>query len=343
VEQQIFEAHAAPGSGAPGLRAALELLAAQPLPDRLWGVWVVHGHAPEEFAVVLRGHHALFDGLLLAEIIAQVLGAGPRPGRPARHRTRERTSTGQRGALYTSALRQARTLLGDRGRAAQPMPSSATLTGQVQYAWEGVELDRMRQAATAHQATSNDVYLAALAGALRLWAPDPTWLDGGRTVRVQVPVGDPAPSNGRLGARATAAWVRLPCHVDNPAARIAAVKAHTNRLRASLRDPHPGALTKVLTKFLGRFELDLQYHPQWTSMLTTHVPGPAALPSIAGRTVTAGMPLMFLPARQYVAAAMSDFAGTAHLCLVADKVVPRLEELARHWGEQVNLLADDNR
>ncbi|MGW0916661.1 WS/DGAT domain-containing protein [Streptomyces sp. NPDC002784] len=330
LDRQIFEVEAASGSGQAGLRAVLEQLTAEPLPEALWGVWLVHGYATGEFAVILRGHHALFDGLLLADIIACALGAKPRPTRAVAG------PPPQRGA-YAAALREARALFRDRGRAAQPVPPSVKLTGRAQYMWEGVPVERMREAASAHRATTNDVYLAALAGALRAWAPDPQWLAAGRPVRVQVPIGYPHEA-GRLGVRATAAWVRLPCEVDDPAERIALVKVQTDRLRASLRNPHTGALTRLVSRFLGRFDLDLQYHPGWMSMLVSHVPGPAATPAIAGRTVTAGVPLMFLPASQYLATAMCDFAGVTQLCVVADRAVPDVGELAQQWVHQVGLL-----
>ncbi|WP_371478894.1 WS/DGAT domain-containing protein [Kitasatospora sp. NBC_00315] len=331
LDQQIFEVEAESGSGQAGLRAVLERLTAEPLPAALWGVWLVHGYAAGEFAVVLRGHHALFDGLLLTDIIACALGAEPR------RRSGAAAGSAPRRADPATALREARALFRDRGRAAQPVPPSVKLTGRVRYAWDGVSVERMRAAAAAHRATSNDVYLAALAGALRVWAPDPRWLAGGRPVRVQVPIGYPHEA-GRLGVRATAAWVRLPCEVDDPAERTALVKVQTDRLRASLRDPHTGSLTRLVSKLLGRFDLDLQYHPGWMSLLVSHVPGPAATPAIAGRTVTAGVPLMFLPARQYLATAMCDFAGMAQLCVVADQAVPDVDELARQWVHQVDLL-----
>ncbi|MGW0561924.1 WS/DGAT domain-containing protein [Streptomyces sp. NPDC003016] len=340
VEEQIFEFPVAPGSGQAGLRTALGELAAEPLPDTLWGVWVLHGYEPGEFAVVLRGHHAHFDGLLLSEIVGRVLGGGgPAPGRVVRRRTG--AAAGRRGGAWATAWREARALVRDRGRAAQPMPPSTRLTGRLQYMWGSVGSDRMREAAAAHRVTCNDVYLAALAGALRAWAPDPAWLAGGRPVRVLVPISlqGKEGGDGHLSKQATGCWVRLPCHIDDPAQRLAQVTAATARIRASLHDPHTGALVRALTRLLGRFELDLEHYRGWTTMLTSYVPGPAVSPSFAGRTVMAGMPLMYLPSGQYLASALADFGGKAHLCLVADRAVPDLDALARLWVRQVDLLA----
>ncbi|MGK5630901.1 WS/DGAT domain-containing protein [Streptomyces sp. URMC 123] len=337
VDDHLFEHRTPPGSGDQGLRDALDAVSAQPLPAVPWGIWIVHGYAPGRFAFVVRFHHGHTDGALLSEFGDRLLaGAAGRPGGRPREPVRGRPPR----TRLTTALREGRELLDGPRPACHPLPRGAiALTGRPHYCWGAVDLDRLRRIAGRYDATVNDLYLTALAGALRAWAPDDHWLRGSRPVRAHVYInlrrGD---SGGRMGNQLTGTQVRLPCRETDPVRRLAEVRRRTDRIRSAVRSPDVGSLTRLLPARFGLLLLLLGLHPSRVTLLATRVPGPRQRMSLFGRTVTEMVPLVFLPAGQALSVCLGDYGDTACVSFVVDRAVAGGEELPRLWLREIDRL-----
>ncbi|WP_267244799.1 WS/DGAT domain-containing protein [Streptomyces sp. PR69] len=338
-DRHIGEMRMPPGSGERGLRDGIDAVSALPLPEVPWGIWVVHGYDSERFALLARGHHALFDGRLLIQMVERLFGAAaPRaaartPGRAAAD------ARGRRGAALRQAFREAQALVDGVSRTCRPVSGTAGLTGRVRFAWETTPLSRLRRIAARHGASVNDLYLAALAGALRAWAPERGWLDGGRPVRAHVPVSEQhVRQEGRLGNEVSGMQLRLPCREPQPARRVADVVRQTARIRAAQLHPDHGAFLRLLPARLGRLQMLLALHPSRTTVLASCVPGPRRPLDLAGRSIDAAVPLVFLPAGHAVAACLTDCADTATICFAHDDAVPSGEQLPAVWLREVELL-----
>ncbi|ARF53227.1 hypothetical protein B1H19_02735 [Streptomyces gilvosporeus] len=332
----VFRTPVAEGTGLDGLRAALRDLAATPLPERLWGVWILHGYAPDEFAVVLRGHHAHFDGMLLSELFRGTLSepaASPKPRVPPRSPTARRSTA----AELATALREGIGALSGLRRAARLVPGDFPLTGKPHYAWGSVELARFRKIAAAHGATPNDLYLSSLAGALKSWAGERGQSLGRHPVRMMVPVTLRRRDNaGNRGNLVLGAGVRLPVGLDDPVERLEYVKARTRKVRSMLCDPHAGALGRMVPDRFGRWLLELDLHPRSTTVLASHVPGPEKRLRLGGRLITDVIPLNLLPAGHALAACFFSYAATAQICFVADRTVGGCDGLVQLWMHELD-------
>ncbi|KJY42124.1 hypothetical protein VR41_09255 [Streptomyces sp. NRRL B-1568] len=335
-DRHLFEVRAPAGSGSAGLNEALNEVANEPLPGVMWGVWLIHGHAPGEFAVVLRGHHAHFDGMLIARLCGQLGGAdpagAPRPTPPAARRGAPDPRAAAREAL--GALRRLR-------YTTRPVAAAHALAGRVRQVCSTADLHHMRRIAATHEATVNDVYLTALAGALAAWETDPAWHHDHRPVRAKIPLGLRRPGTaGALGAEISADWLTLPCGTADPVERLALVAAGTRRIRARLADPGTGALMRTLPPRLRRLVLESDMNPRRTSLVATHVPGPARRLSLAGREITGILPLMFLFAGQRLSVCLATYADTAYFSVMADRSTPDLDNLPLLWQKELDRLAE---
>ncbi|MET9465458.1 wax ester/triacylglycerol synthase domain-containing protein [Streptomyces sp. NPDC006544] len=317
--------------GDTALHAAIERLCARPLTDVTWGMTLLHGHRDNEYALLLRAHHGLLDGMSLIGITLAALGEPGMSPRPTAPRPSPSWTAGRVRALMRAAadLMVSAHAIG-LGPAEVQAPS-----GPPRRLWAHTPLPRMKAIAREGGVSLNDVYLAALAGALRPWLPDRTT----GTVRVTVPLntrrGD---MNAALGNFHRGVPVILPCHLPTAAERLTATRLATRNIRISHRDPDADVLFDFLpTRWHGR-ALARILHPRRTTMVVTHVPGPARPLRLGDRSTRALLPLMFLPAGHHLSVCLGEYAGAAHLAVVADPSLPDIDELPARWLAELEAL-----
>ncbi|MFF3773300.1 wax ester/triacylglycerol synthase family O-acyltransferase [Streptomyces sp. NPDC002232] len=345
-------------------RLAAELMerpVARGLPP--WEMYLLSGAPDGSFAVLVKLHHALADGMRAVAIGAGIfdeIAAGRRPvGRP--HPVPPRSWLPGPGRL----LGIARDRLGDLGRAvevgasvvgssvaragrleARPgTPLAAEPSGTRRVATASLPLDRVHRIRRSTGGTANDVLLALVAGALR------RWFDGrGRPLpgvdpRALVPVsrrrpGGPAgPGNSLSGY-----LLDLPVTEPDPDARLAAVRAAMDRNKAA--GPFRGAgavalLADQLHPLAHRFGAPLAAGAARLlfDVLVTQVPLPRSALSLGGAPLRALFPMAPLARGQSLAVAMSPYDGRVHIGLVADgAAVPDLDALAAALAAELDLL-----
>ncbi|MFG2639731.1 wax ester/triacylglycerol synthase family O-acyltransferase [Streptomyces sp. NPDC048370] len=334
-----------------------------------WEMYLLTGAPDGSFAVLVKLHHALADGMravaIGAGIFDEIAAVTRRAGRTAGgRRTR---SVPPRSWLPGPGriMGAARERIGDLGRAVEvgasvvgasvaragrlDGPTTAALaadsSGTRRVATAVLDLDRVHRVRRDAGGTANDVLLAVVAGALR------RWLDGrgaplpGVDPRALVPVsrrrpGAPAGTGNSLSAYLLA----LPVTEPDPTARLAAVRRDMDRNKAD--GPLRGAgavavLADQLPPLAHRFGAPLAGGAARLlfDVLVTNVPLPRSALSLGGAPLRTLFPMAPLARGQSLAVAMSPYGGQVHVGLVADgKAVPDLDALAAALADELDLL-----
>ncbi|MEU2512347.1 wax ester/triacylglycerol synthase domain-containing protein [Streptomyces syringium] len=315
-----FDTAAHVTAGTEGRPATLEadtgLLLARPLaPAR--PPWQLHLlPSPGGFALLIRAHHALLDGTSMVTLLRSLLdaSAAPLPGSGARR------AHAPSGPPTRRALTRALT---DVLPKARPLPFHGPVDARRVVSFERVPratLSAARDALPSGRASTNAVFLAATAAALRTAGLAGRWprLPGVcATVPVDVRTAEDA---GVLGNHYATIRVPLPTH-RRPARRLAAVDSFTRRAALEGRAQAQALLVSRtrrrhgrLTDALGRYVASPLYSSLLCSSLATYA-GPLALgtaPLVAVSllpTLSTGHPLvvsMSLHDANAVVAVMTD-------------------------------------
>ncbi|WP_418960422.1 wax ester/triacylglycerol synthase family O-acyltransferase [Streptomyces tritici] len=325
-----------------------------------WEMYLLTGGPDGAFAVLVKLHHALADGMravaigagIFDEIAAARTAGGRRPrsvpprswmpgprqlAGAARSRIEE---LGRAVGVGASVVRASR--LDPRGTHALAAASSGTRA----VATVVLDQERVHAVRRVCGGTANDVLLATVAGALRRWmegrgeplpASDP---------RALVPVSRRRPGTAPdSGNRLSAYLLALPVTEPDARARLAAVRTAMDRNKAA--GPLRGAgavavLADQLPPLAHRFGAPLASGAarMLFDLLVTNVPLPRSALSLGGAPLRALFPMAPLARGQALAVAMSPYAGQVHIGLVADgKAVPDLDALADGLAAELDALA----
>ncbi|WP_438290076.1 wax ester/triacylglycerol synthase family O-acyltransferase [Streptomyces sp. HUAS TT7] len=318
-----------------------------------WRMYVLTGEDDGAFAVLVKLHHALADGMravaIGAGILDQLAAPSARRRRPvpprswlpgprqvagfARDRVGELTRAVGIGA---SVMRASRLELGAGSALAADSSGTRRLATAV---LDHEDVQRIRRA---EGGTANDVLLAVVAGGLRRWLLERDSSIPGAEPRALVPVsrrrpGAPPGSGNKLSAY----LLGLPVAEPDPLARLAAVRTAMDRNKAAGPGRGAGAvalLADQLPPLAHRFGAPLAGNAARIlfDLLVTSVPLPRSRLSLGGCPLRAIHPMAPLARGQSLAIAMSTYGGRVHIGLVADgKAVPDLDRLAESFGQDL--------
>ncbi|MFI7361230.1 wax ester/triacylglycerol synthase family O-acyltransferase [Streptomyces sp. NPDC050149] len=356
------------GEGEAGFMAAATLLAGelmeQPLRRGLppWQMYLIEGAPDGPFAVLVKLHHALADGMRAVAIgagifdeIASAAGRG-RPG-PAAGRVRPvPPRSWMPGPRQVAGLALGR--IEDLGRAfgvgaslvrasrldLRGAPAlSASSSGTRRLATADLDLESVRRIRRAAGGTGNDVLLAVVAGALRRWMLERGEPLPGSDPRALVPVSRRRPGGtaAATGNRLSAYLLGLPVSESDPWERLRAVRGAMDRNKAA--GPLRGAgavavLADQLPSLAHRFGAPLAGSAarMLFDVLVTSVPLPRSALSLGGCPLRALYPMAPLARGQSLAVALTTYGGTVQIGLVADgKALPDVERLGRCAEDEV--------
>ncbi|MFI6469747.1 wax ester/triacylglycerol synthase family O-acyltransferase [Streptomyces sp. NPDC050516] len=318
-----------------------------------WRMYVLTGEDDGAFAVLVKLHHALADGMravaIGAGILDQLAAPSARRRRPvpprswlpgprqvagfARDRVGELTRAVGIGA---SVMRASRLELGAGSALAADSSGTRRLATAV---LDHEDVQRVRRA---EGGTANDVLLAVVAGGLRRWLLERESRLPGAEPRALVPVsrrrpGAPPGSGNKLSAY----LLGLPVAEPDPLARLAAVRTAMDRNKAAGPGRGAGAvalLADQLPPLAHRFGAPLAGNAARIlfDVLVTSVPLPRSQLSLGGCPLRAIYPMAPLARGQSLAIALSTYGGRVHIGLVADgKAVPDLDRLAESFGQDL--------
>ncbi|MFF1924181.1 wax ester/triacylglycerol synthase family O-acyltransferase [Streptomyces sp. NPDC058221] len=342
-------------------RLAGELME-QPLRRGLppWQMYLIGGAAGGPFAVLVKLHHALADGMRAVAIGAGIFdeiasfAGGSRTGAPAGRARPVPPRSWMPGPRQVAGLAIGR--IEDLGRAFGVGASlvrasrldlrgatalSASSSGTRRLATADLDLDAVQRIRRAAGGTSNDVLLAVVAGALRRWMLERGEPLPGADPRALVPVSRRRPGGAATGNRLSAYLLGLPVSEPDPWERLRAVRGAMDRNKAA--GPLRGAgavavLADQLPSLAHRFGAPLAGNAarMLFDVLVTSVPLPRSALSLGGCPLRALYPMAPLARGQSLAVALTTYGGRVQIGLVADgKALPDLERLGRCAEDEV--------
>ncbi|MCR3719026.1 MULTISPECIES: wax ester/triacylglycerol synthase family O-acyltransferase [Prauserella salsuginis group] len=299
----------------------------------LWSVQLVTGLPDGDFALLVKFHHALADGMGAVELALALLDdiTLPWQRRPADDEPEE-TSRSPLGAVADTAaalLGQAAESAGIAGSivtSARPFPLSPTAT--VNSPSRRIGLVRLpgsdiRTVRTAHGGTTHDVVLAVLAGALREWMINRGQRADARSLRALVPVSLRGRDSRDTGNSLSGYLCDLPVEVDDPVERLRLVREAMARNKEAgptrgagalpvLANRLPAGLHRLAAKAAG------QAAPLLFDTVVTTVPVPSIPLSLAGARLREVYPFVPLAPHQSVGIAVATYRDGVHVGLQAN-------------------------
>jgi diacylglycerol O-acyltransferase / wax synthase len=282
----------------------------------LWESWLIEGLAGGRWAVVIKVHHCMVDGVggsdLMAHMFDQAtaeIPAEPAPWTPEpepsalvmiRDGLRDTVTDSVRRAVSVPALarRLGSTEIGGFA-AALPRYASQLVHGSApslngptsphrRWSWVQADLGEVKGVRRVLGGTVNDVILAAVAAGFRGLLCSRGVLSPDSVVRTMVPVSIRAPGEqGLLTNRVSAVLVNLPCGEPDPVRRLDLIRAQMNFLKGSHQAIGPDALVRILgmtpALLATTVHTALLLRQPVIHTVTTTVPGPPFPLYVLGR------------------------------------------------------------
>jgi diacylglycerol O-acyltransferase / wax synthase len=346
-----------PGDEHALLDLAIPLIAA-PLPRTtpLWAAVLVTGLADGRSGLIVVLHHALADGVGGLAVLASLVDAGSDPPGARFPRPAPAAATLARDAFLgrLRALRQAarswhllRTSMGAGGGLRPPRAPACSLNQRTgcrrKAAVVRANLATLRAAAHRHAATTNDVLLVAVAGALhRVLMARGESLD---VLVMAVPVsGRGSGSEAALGNMVSPMLVAVPATGD-VRQRLAQVTAVVQARKADATGPPPIAVLGWLFRPLAALGAYHWYmnHQHRLNTLVSHVRGPAEQVTFDGSPISSAIPVALAEGGNITAyfEALS-YAGTLTVTVIIDPDhFPDLDTLTYALCAELDLISHD--
>ena len=343
---------------APGGESAVLEVAAQMLLTRLprdcplWAAKLVTDTGGGGAALIVAFHHVLADGIGGLAVLAGLVDGAPEahdrvfpvqmpsPTQLAAQAANDRLrSAGKLPAVLgrlAGGASQLRPVFGRRlARSSLNRPTGP----RRRFATVQVDLDQIRGAAHAHEATVNDVVLSAIAAALhRLLV-----VRGERVDEFVISVPFSArrqASAGDLGNKSGVIPLHVP-GVGDTARRLESLAVATRAAKQAQR----GASTALLGPFFrllaaaGLFRLFID-RQRLIHTFVSNVRGPESRLSLLGCPITSIIPLSSASGNVTVSFAVLSYAGTLTITLIADPdTCPDLSDLRDALEEEVRVLS----
>ena len=320
---------------APGDDAALCRLVGRIMSQRLdrdrplWECWVIEGLANQRWAILIKVHHCMVDGVSGSHLLGLIFDVTPHPApapeAPAddwhalpgpstleltlRAVGRLMTSPAEQVRLAARAMRAPGLLVREvrdtaRGlvaltRALLPVARSS-LTGPIgqqrRFAFARASLPDVVFVSKAFNATVNDVVLATISGALRSLLLHRGEAPTGDSARALVPVSVRAKGQeGALDNQISLMLPLLPVDIADPVERVRAVHENLGVLKTS-KEVQAGAALTALARHEPFAPISWAVRfaarlPQRTIVaVTTNVPGPTRPLYVLGREIVELLP-----------------------------------------------------
>src|SRR4051812_2635106 len=321
----------------------------------LWETWLVEGLEGNQFALISKTHHALVDGIAGVDLAQVMFDLTPVPQdiphpddawEPAREPNPiELLADGVAGLAKASVGVGLRAV----GAATRPQESISELReaaeGLGEIVWAGMnpapetplnvdigphrrfvgvrnELKHFKTIKNAFGGTVNDVVLAVVSGSLREWLQSRGVRTEGLELRALVPVSiRGSHEQGQLGNRIAVMRGPLPVYVEDPIARLAAVRQAMGELKESKQAVGAEVLAGVQNfappTILAQASR-LNFSTRLFNLIVTNVPGPQFPLYVRGRELEDVFPVAFLPENHALAVAIMSYNGKINFGLLGD-------------------------
>lgn len=341
------------------LRALMARVMSQRL-DRtrpLWEMWMVEGLEDDRWALIVKVHHAMVDGVSGVDLLAVLLDYDPgvAPTEPAAWSPERQPSSpelalralGHRAVSPIGPLRAAtRGLIAPRdtavktlatmqglGALARVLRTTATTSlngpvgGECRLDWARGSLAEIKTIRSALGGTVNDVVLAAIAAGMRALLLG-RGEDCTRPVRTMVPVSlRGAGEHNRFDNRVSAIFAELPVDASDPLERLTRVRADIGHLK----EAHEVLGTELVLGIYHLIPAALQgpwvhaaarREQHLVATVTTNVPGPQQTLYAAGRRVVELLPYVPIAVNVRTGVAILSYDGQIVFGITGDRDDP---------------------
>jgi diacylglycerol O-acyltransferase / wax synthase len=335
----------------------------------LWEVHLIEGLEVNRFAIYLKMHHSLIDGVSGMRLILRALstnpedrgtpafwtvGAGSRASRP----DQARADSGLIASTLGTARDTAAAVTGvgraavDLGRAAidsRPLqapyraPSSALqshLGGQRRFATQRYDLDLIKSLAKAGGCTLNDIVLYLSGTALRRYLAEHDRVPE-RPLTAGIPVNLREADDQSMGTAVGMMVAELGTNIADPRERLVAIKESTAAAKQHLREVPPAGRSSYTLLINGPYVAALiaglgARAPVPFSVGISNVPGPPEPLYFNGSRLDAFFPLSLLLHGNALNITCVSYAGTLNFGFTgARDTLPHLQRLAIYMGDAV--------
>jgi WS/DGAT/MGAT family acyltransferase len=349
--------------GTRALEALVGELASQPLDFKrpLWRCVAV-ANAGAGGAVVFRVHHCIADGIALLRVFLTLADRSPHREMETAAQASSLEEQRMQARLAAKTAKTPHPTLGWRERwrwsmaflatvLRQPLlpPDTRTvlrgrLNGQKRMAWSApIPLSTITRIRQQGGGRVNDVMLTATVGALgRYLRARGEMLRPGLKIRLVVPFNlRPYQEEIRLGNEFAVIFLNLPLDIPDPVARLKAVRARMERVKAS-----PEAVAnRWLIKLVGRFPRWLEYgimqlYGTKATAVLTNVPGPEEKLYLAGSLIEQGLGWVPQVTGIGIGFCVLSYAGSITVGVTTDSgVVDEPAELVAGFEAELAILA----
>lgn len=305
----------------------------------LWQFHVVEGYG-KGCALIARVHHCIGDGIALVRLLFSLVDEDPEvpPGR--RDPSAFASAVGRAGGLslaqgLEALLNPARALeLAVTGAsAASELGKLVTMSADPDTVFKGplgvtkraawsrpIPLPEVKQPSRALGVTINDLLLTAVTGALRRYMGEHGHPPDGLEIRAVVPVNlRPAEEAFQLGNRFGLVFLGLPVGLNDPAARLAALKRNMDELKSSPQAMVAFTVLNALGMASPEIEkLGVKLFAQKATAVMTNVPGPQKTLYLAGKPIKEIMFWVPQSGRLGLGVSILSYAGQVRLGIATD-------------------------
>jgi diacylglycerol O-acyltransferase len=330
----------------------------------LWEAWAIEGMEGNRFALLLKVHHCMVDGLagvgLLSALLNPVVETQwddppewkPRPAPTGFELLRDEVSRRAKmpldvlrglGAVageveasvpsVTRRLRAAWNLVRDGVRRPAATPLNQPIGPHRRFHWVTLDLDKVKSVKNRLGGTVNDVVLATVSGAVRRFLLQRQVSLYGLDFRVGVPVSVRSEEERGATGNRVSIWIMPLCVQERyPARRLQAVRAASARFKETDQAGGGDVLAQA-AEWTGANVLSMglavaNRNPPF-NLIVTNVPGPPVPLYLAGAPMVAAYPLVPLFSNQGLGIALFSYAGKLFWGLNADwDTLPDIEQFA---------------
>ena len=268
----------------------------------LWEMHLIEGLDDGRYAVYLKIHHSLVDGVALLTLLQHQLTEDPDARdlpAPWSRGPRTAVDSGGLAALPANALRSALNILGEAAGlpgtlaktinhglrdestslsfSAPKTMFNGPITGARRFAAQSWPIARIKQVAKAADATLNDVVLAMCSGALRTYMLSLSALPDSPLIAM-IPVSLRSRNSDAGGNAVGAIMANLATNLCDPAQRLATISRSMTDGKAALRAMSPAQILAMTALGMSPLMLPVLGLPEFGrppfNLIISNVPGP---------------------------------------------------------------------
>ena len=341
-----------------------------------WECHLIEGLSGNRFALYIKLHHSLIDGVRGMKLLARAMADNPEDTKqppfwavkPKKKKRRSSPDEAQPGlyravaelvgeardqvsslpAFASTVRNMLKAARSDAGTAGQPFSSgSSVLNGRIEplrrYATQLYSLTEFKALAASADVTINDIVLAVCGGALRRYLRDIGELPD-KPLTAGIPVSVRPADDDESGNAMTFIVASLGTDTQGVRERLESIAASTKRAKDKLRKLSAAGITQYTVALMAPYVLSLitgmggRTRPVW-NVTVSNLPGPEGPLYIHGAEMEAFYPTSLVTHGQALNITVHGYADTLGFGFIGCRqTLPSMQRLAVYAGEALDEL-----